>query len=118
MSSTSSSSTSFSLKIRMALIGSPTYFGFANFCVFTSPPSCSSRQGMTRCLSISQAEEVSYHRHPEPVALFRVKLDAVHAAVSESRGKGIAVVRRRQDVLLARAHGMEGMREIEALLGA
>ena len=37
MSSNVSSSTSFSLKIRIALIGSPTYFGSWNFVVLTKP---------------------------------------------------------------------------------
>src|SRR5512134_3387107 len=37
MSRSTSSSTSFSLKIRTALIGSPTYFGSANLTVFTRP---------------------------------------------------------------------------------
>ena len=37
ISKTTSSSTSFSLKILTALIGSPTYFGLLKFTVFTSP---------------------------------------------------------------------------------
>src|SRR6185436_4767267 len=41
-----SSSTSFSLKILTAFIGSPTYFGLPNFTVFTSPLSWTSRHGM------------------------------------------------------------------------
>src|SRR3546814_1126375 len=46
ISRTISSSTSFSLNILTALIGSPTYFGFENLTVLTKPLSLISRHGM------------------------------------------------------------------------
>src|SRR6185503_4910170 len=56
ISSTTSSSTSFSLKMRAALIGSPTYFGLRNRSVFTRPPRCSSSVGITRVRHIARLE--------------------------------------------------------------
>ena len=47
MSRKTSSSALMSLKILTALMGSPTYVCFAKRTVFTSPPSRSSRTGMT-----------------------------------------------------------------------
>src|SRR6266481_5773202 len=48
MSTTIISSTSFSLKIFTALIGSPTYFGLPNLTVLTRPPFLTNRQGVIR----------------------------------------------------------------------
>src|SRR4051812_23577823 len=118
MSRTSSSSTSFSLKMRIALIGSPTYFGFENFCVFTSPPSCSSRHGMTRCLSTLQAEKVSHHGHSEPMALLGMELHAVDVPVGKGGRERVPVVSGRQHILLIRALGVKRVCEVEALLFA
>src|SRR6185312_16120343 len=47
-----SSSTSLSLKIRTALIGSPTYLEFLNFTDLTKPFWCNSNPGITRILFI------------------------------------------------------------------
>src|SRR5204863_85062 len=48
MSITIISSTSFSLKIFTALIGSPTYFGLPKLMVLTRPPFLTRRQGVIR----------------------------------------------------------------------
>src|SRR6266480_402706 len=48
MSTTIISSTSFSLKIFTALIGSPTYFGLPKLMVLTRPPFLTKRQGVIR----------------------------------------------------------------------
>src|SRR6267142_2812171 len=48
MSTTIISSTSFSLKIFTALIGSPTYFGLPKLTVLTRPPFLTNRQGVIR----------------------------------------------------------------------
>src|SRR4051812_21372891 len=75
MSSTASSSTSFSLKIRIALSGSPTYFGSRKRRVLTRPPSFKSRHGMTR-RSISEFQEALEQCHAEAVALLGMELHA------------------------------------------
>src|SRR5436190_23935928 len=72
-----SSSTSLSLKILTALIGSPTYLGSANRTVFTSPAPFSSRHGITRVFTTSiEIGEILQEPHSEPVALFRMELHA------------------------------------------
>ena len=48
-----SSTTSFSLNILTALIGSPTYFGFLNLTVLTSPLFLTSKHGMIRGYNIA-----------------------------------------------------------------
>src|SRR5438309_6791488 len=59
MSTTIISSTSFSLKIFTALIGSPTYFGWPNLTVLTKPPLLTKRQGVIRGRNILTSRQNS-----------------------------------------------------------
>src|SRR5262245_32281070 len=89
MSRNTSSSTSWSLKMRTALIGSPTYFASLNFTVLTRPPLRSSRQGMTRvrsiCGRVLEPGEIVEERHAEAMALLGVKLRAPDVAAMDHR---------------------------------
>src|SRR5450432_3659227 len=77
MSSSTRSSTSLSLKILIALMGSPTYLGLRNSVVFTNPAPRSKRLGMTRVFSISgPLHEIAEEQHSVAMALFRMKLGA------------------------------------------
>src|SRR6478609_1328487 len=118
MSRKISSSTSLSLKILTALIGSPTYFGSLNRTVLTSPAPFSSRQGMTRVANTSAAAgKILEEPHAEPMALLGMKLNTHQVAVLES---GIEhrrpVPHREQLILRILASDVEGMREIESRL--
>src|ERR1700754_3209166 len=66
MSSTTISSTSFSLKIFTAFIGSPTYLCSLNFTDFTSPPFCNSKTGITLTRFINSTLQNS------PIASFQL----------------------------------------------
>src|SRR3989304_7502056 len=80
MSRNISSSTSFSLNILIAFMGSPTYLGSLNLTVFTSPLFLRRRQGMTRFLSIlslAAVREIFQQLHSEFVTFLWVELDAV-----------------------------------------
>src|SRR5256885_14301175 len=117
MSSTISSSASFSLKIFTALIGSPTYVGAAKRTVFTSPPSCTSRQGAMRGLSTSQLREVAQQARPEVMALLGMKLDAVHVVVPHRAAEVGAVLGAREYVVRPHTVEEKGMQEIETGVG-
>src|SRR2546421_4181271 len=117
MSSTISSSASFSLKIFTALIGSPTYVGAAKRTVFTSPPSCTSRQGAIRGLSTSQLREVAQQASPEVMALLGMKLDAVHVVVPYRAAVVGAVLGAREYVVRPHTVEEKGMQEIETGVG-
>src|SRR5262245_34893511 len=98
MSSTTSSSASFSLKILTALIGSPTYLSSLNSTVLTSPPFLISRQGAIRGRSTSELREVLQEPGAEMMALLRVELDAVDVAGVSRAGEVAAVVGDRQTI--------------------
>src|SRR5689334_8413327 len=101
MSRRTSSSTSLSLKILIALIGSPTYFGSLNLVVLTRPAPRSSRHGMTRVFSISAAlREVAKEVHAEAVALLGVELHAPDIAMAKAAVE-LAAVRCRQEHVFA-----------------
>src|SRR5512140_1119265 len=74
ISNTINSSTSLSLKIRMALTGSPTYLASLKRQVLTRPTRRNSRQGMTRCCSRSKLQKAFQQCHAETMTLFRMKL--------------------------------------------
>src|SRR5450830_286349 len=57
MSNRQISSTSFSLKIRTVLIGSPTYFGWSNCVVLYSPRPFKRRTGITLGRNINNAPQ-------------------------------------------------------------
>ena len=80
MSSTISSSTSFSLKILTALIGSPTYFGLANLTVFTRPAPWTSRHGMMRGRSMSDFREILQKLYAPLMTFFGMELHAENIA--------------------------------------
>src|SRR5216684_3252974 len=85
MSRKMSSSTSFSLRILTALIGSPTYLGSLKRMVLTRPAPLRSRQGITRVVSMSATlREILQEPHPETVALLRVELNAHQVVVFEA----------------------------------
>src|SRR5664279_6228468 len=100
MSSTVSSSTSFSLKMRTALSGSPTYFGAPNWTVLTRPPFLTSRQGMMRGCSMSELAEVLQQADAPLMALLGVELHAVDVAAAHARDERAVVVGGREGVLL------------------
>src|SRR5688572_28108575 len=114
MSSTISSSASFSLKILTALIGSPTYLGSRNRTVLTRPPSWTSRQGMMRGRSISEAREVLEQRRAEVMALLGMELHAVDRPRADRAGEVLAVAAGRRHVGLLVALVVERMQEVEA----
>src|SRR5882762_5086458 len=114
MSRTMSSSASFSLKIFTALSGSPTYCGAANRTVFTSPPLCTSKQGVILGLSISQLREVPQQTRPEVMALLGMELDAVNVAVAHRRAEVGAVRGYRAHIFRVGALEEEGVQEVEA----
>src|SRR5438477_11199997 len=78
-------------------MGSPRYFGFANCCVFTIPPSASSRTGMTRMrlngpsVHVIHQREIPKHLLAVAVALFRMELHAENIAVADARRDLVAV---------------------------
>src|ERR1700757_2910554 len=109
MSSTMSSSASFSLKILTALIGSPTYLGFLKPTVFTSPPRCTSKQGMMRGRSTSDLRKVAQQARAAVMTLLRVELDAVEVPGAHGARKLDAVAHARLDVLRIRALEVVGM---------
>src|ERR1043165_6705437 len=113
MSRTISSSASFSLKIRTALSGSPTYFGSAKRTVFTRPSPWMSKHGVMRGLSISHRREVLQQLRAEVVALLRMELDAVYMAAADCRREVGPVVGRRGDVLRTIAFEEERMQKVE-----
>src|SRR6185295_19676413 len=123
MSSSTSSSTSFSLKMRTALIGSPTYPGASKRTVFTRPRVDSNRQGMTRALSMRRSRPCGFqlcvaaqHVHAEAMALFRVELRAEHPAALQYRGELAAVVGHAQRIGRLTADRVIGVHEVEALI--
>src|SRR3954466_124752 len=92
MSRRSSSSTSFSLKILTALIGSPMYFGLRKRAVLTRRPRSSQRLGMMRLRSIARdRDEVLQDGHAELVALFGMELRAEDVAEADRGGESIPV---------------------------
>src|SRR5689334_10716627 len=95
MSRTTSSSTCFSLKIRTALIGSPTYLSSPNLRVLTRPRLRTSRHGMMRARSMDRSELREVLEEPDAVlvALLRVKLDPEYIAAIHRAGERRAVFR-------------------------
>src|SRR5262245_39054712 len=117
MSNTTSSSASFSLKMRTALTGSPTYFSSEKRTVLTKPPSRSSRQGVIRGRSISELGEVLQEPGSEVMALLGMELDAGHVPGTHGTGEVTPVARHGQDIGRARALEIERVQEIEARIG-
>src|ERR1044071_4406232 len=113
MSRTMSSSASFSLKMRTALIGSPTYLSSENLLVLTSPPLRTSRQGMTLARSTSQLREVLQKSNTILVALFWVELNSVDVSRLYGAGKGAGVFRLCENVVRVVTIEVIGMQEIE-----
>src|SRR5688500_8865143 len=114
MSSTTSSSASFSLKMRTALTGSPTYFSSPKRTVLTSPPSRSSRQGVIRGRSMSETGEVAEQARPVLMAFFRMELDAEDVGRVHGAGEIAAVVRYGERVGRALALEVERVQEVKA----
>src|SRR3954451_17210504 len=92
MSRKINSSTSLSLKILTALIGSPTYLGFLNLTVLTKPSFFSKRQGMTLVLSMLHIHEVLKNIHAELVTLLRMELCPHDIAAPDRRSKLVPVM--------------------------
>src|SRR4030065_2512111 len=107
------SSTSFSLKIRTALTGSPTYFGSLNLIVFTRPCSFSNRQGITLVRSMLQIHEVLQQLHSEFMAFLRMKLDTRDIALLIGGHEIESIMRPGQDIPLVRENDMIGMNKIK-----
>src|SRR5262245_50524898 len=118
MSRKISSSTSFSLKIFTALIGSPTYLGSLNRMVLTSPAPFRSRQGITRVANTSAAfGEVLEKPHAEAVALLGMKLHSHQVFVLETGIKrGGAMPHPQQLVARVVARHIVRMREVKPRL--
>src|SRR5664279_2443375 len=114
MSSTTSSSTSFSLKIRTALSGSPTYLGASNLTVLTRPPFFTSRQGMIRGCSISKLGEVLQQANAPLVALLGMELHAVDVAAAHARDERSVVVGDGKRVLVVARREVVRVEEVEA----
>src|SRR5262245_31033721 len=96
MSATKISSTAFSLKMRTALMGSPTYFGFPKPTVLTRPPFFTSRHGITLGRSMGrglQCSEILEQAHAPLMALLGMKLHAQDVARANSRSEATVVIR-------------------------
>src|SRR5215211_4645641 len=113
MSRTISSSASFSLKIRTALTGSPTYFSSLNWTVFTSPSLRSRRQGVMRGLNISELGEVLENPSAVVMTLLRVKLHAEDVPGIHGRREIRAVLGHGTRVLVAVTLEVVGMKKVE-----
>src|ERR1700744_1684453 len=86
ISSNANSSTSFSLKILIAFIGSPTYLGSWNFTVLTRPWPLRRRHGIARARNISSdSREITQQSHAEAVTFLGMKLYSHNVFTIESR---------------------------------
>src|SRR4051794_35073606 len=103
MFKTINSSTSFSLKIFTALIGSPTYFASAKPTVLTRPLSRTRRQGMILGRNMLELGEVLQQPRAITMALLRVKLNAEDAVRAHRAAERRAVLRLCQHVFVASA---------------
>src|SRR5688572_25297875 len=95
MSNTASSSTCFSLKIRTALSGSPTYCGLSKFTVLTRRPFSTSRLGMIldRSMAALHLREILQEALTPLVALLRMELHAEDVVAPHGAGERKHVVR-------------------------
>src|SRR4051812_37388234 len=113
MSSTTSSSASFSLKILTAFSGSPTYCPSPNRTVLTSPPFLTRRHGVIRGLSTSHVREVLEKPGAEMTALFRMELHAADVAGADGTAEIRPVVRDRYHLSGIVALEEVGVQEVE-----
>src|SRR5689334_20661286 len=97
MSKTMISSTSFSLKIFTAFIGSPTYLGLPNRVVLTNPLSFTSKQGMILGRNMFSVQcEILEKTHAILVTLLGVELHAPDISAPNGRRELYAVIRARK----------------------